>query len=66
MYGELSAARFAEEFSPVRARLQQEWMFDAGFVSEFPIVFCFLNFPLIPYSMPSSWLSLRESFLSSL
>jgi len=50
IYGELSAARFAEEFAPVRARLQQEWIFVAGFVSLFIIVF-FLDFPLIPYSM---------------
>ena len=39
MYGELSAARFAEEFAPVRARLQQEWIFVAGFVSRFTIAF---------------------------
>jgi len=54
MYGELSAARFAEEFAPVRARLQQEWIFVAGFVSRFTILFFFLNFPLIPRLMSSS------------
>jgi len=42
MYGELSAARFAEEFAPVRARLQQEWIFVAGFVSRFTILPFFL------------------------
>jgi hypothetical protein len=50
IYGELSAACFAEEFAPVRARLQQEWIFVAGFVSRFIIVF-FLDFLLIAYSM---------------
>ena len=33
MYGELSAAHVQEEFAPLRIRLQQEWIFDAGFVS---------------------------------
>jgi len=33
MYGELSAAHVQEEFAPLRVRLQQEWIFDAGFVS---------------------------------
>ena len=44
MYGELSAARVQEEFAPVRIRLQQEWLFDAGFVSRFIILF-FCRFP---------------------
>ena len=39
MYRELSAVRFTEEFAPVRARLQQEWIFVAGFVSRFTIAF---------------------------
>ena len=42
MYRELSAAHFAEEFAPVRARLQQEWIFVAGFVSRFTILPFFL------------------------
>jgi hypothetical protein len=33
MYGELSAARLPKDFAAVRARLQQEWTFNAGFVS---------------------------------
>jgi hypothetical protein len=33
MYGELSTARVPKEFAAVRARLQQEWTFNAGFVS---------------------------------
>ncbi|KIM41506.1 hypothetical protein M413DRAFT_71629 [Hebeloma cylindrosporum] len=44
MYGELSVADVAEEFAPVRTRLQQEWIFDAGFVSQF-IVICLGRFP---------------------
>jgi hypothetical protein len=39
MHGELSAAGVAEEFAPVRVRLQQEWLFDAGFVSQSTIGF---------------------------
>jgi len=44
MYGELPAAHFAEEFAPVRARLQQEWIFVAGFVSRFTTPsFCLIS-----------------------
>jgi hypothetical protein len=39
MYGELSVANVQEEFAPLRMRLQQEWIFDAGFVSRFIILF---------------------------
>jgi len=50
MYGELSAAHVQEEFAPVRIRLQQEWIFNVGFVSRF--IFClFVDSSLIPYSM---------------
>ena len=45
MYGELSAARFTQEFAPVHARLQKEWIFVAGFVSRFTIAFC-CRFPI--------------------
>jgi len=44
MYGELYAAHVQEEFAPVRIRLQQEWIFVAGFVSRFIILF-FCRFP---------------------
>ena len=50
MYDELSTARVAEEFAPLHARLQQEWIFIAGFVGRFTVVFFFFVFPLIPYS----------------
>ena len=33
LYDELSAARTPERFAAVRVRLQQEWIFNAGFVS---------------------------------
>jgi len=33
LYGELSVALTPKEFGLVRARLQQEWTFDGGFVS---------------------------------
>ena len=33
LYEELSAARTRERFAAVRVRLQQEWVFNAGFVS---------------------------------
>ena len=39
LYDELSAARTPEGFAAVRVRLQQEWIFNAGFVSQFTIVF---------------------------
>ena len=32
-YGKISTARMPEEFVAVRVRLQQEWIFNAGFVS---------------------------------
>ena len=35
LYGELSVACTPEDFASVCARLQQEWSFDAGFVSRF-------------------------------
>jgi len=38
LYEEISAARTPERFAAVRARLQQEWVFNAGFVSQFTIV----------------------------
>ena len=38
MYGELSVAHVQEEFAPLRMRLQQEWIFDAGFVSRFIMI----------------------------
>jgi len=47
MYGELSTAYAQEEFAPVRIRFQQEWIFDAGFVSRFIIVL-FCRFPANP------------------
>jgi len=48
MYCELSAAHVAEEVAPLRARLQQEWAFDAGLVSLFTFVFFFVELSLIP------------------
>ena len=39
MYDELSDALTPKEFGLVRARLQQEWTFDGGFVSWFTIMF---------------------------
>ena len=38
MYNELCAAHISEDFVPVRMRLQQEWTFDGGFVSQLTIV----------------------------
>lgn len=43
VYGELSTAHMPEEFAAARVRLQQEWTFNAGFVSRFTIVFFFLS-----------------------
>ena len=42
LYDELSGARTPEGFAAVRVRLQQEWIFNAGFVSPFTIVFFLL------------------------
>jgi len=39
MYSELRGAWLPEDFMRVRTRLQQEWMFDAGFVSQSIIMF---------------------------
>jgi len=49
MYGELSVALTPKEFGLVRARLQQEWAFDGGFVSWFTIMF--VSSQLISHSM---------------
>lgn len=49
MYDELSAARVAEDFCSVRMRLQQEWVFNGGFVSGFTTMF--LDSQLINYSI---------------
>ena len=38
-YSELCAACLPEDFVRVRTRLQQEWIFNGGFVSQFTIVF---------------------------
>jgi len=38
MYGELSTARIPEEFAPVHLRLQREWSFNRGFVSQFTMM----------------------------
>ena len=50
MYGELSDTLTPKEFRLVRARLQQEWTFDGGFVSWFT----FVSSQLISHSMYSS------------
>ena len=47
IYGELSVARTPEEFALLRRRLQQEWKFNGGFVSQLSIKF--LNSRLIHY-----------------
>ena len=47
IYGELSIARTPEEFALVHRRLQQEWKFDGGFVSQ--ISTRFLKSRLIHY-----------------
>ena len=39
VYGELCDADLSEDFAPVRMRLQQEWTFDGGFVSNPSITF---------------------------
>ena len=39
LYDELSGARTSEGFAAVRVRLQQEWVFNAGFVSRFFFLF---------------------------
>jgi len=39
LYDEISAARTPEGFAAVRVRLQQEWIFNAGFVSRFFLLF---------------------------
>jgi hypothetical protein len=49
VYGELFAARTPEEFASVHTRLQQEWTFNGGFVSQFTINL--LNSQLIRSSM---------------
>jgi len=41
MYRELSAAHIPAEFVSVRLRLEREWTFNGGFVSQFTIMFCF-------------------------
>ena len=41
LYDELSVARTPERFAAVRVRLQQEWIFNAGFVSRFTTFFFF-------------------------
>jgi hypothetical protein len=41
LYDELSTARTLEGFAAVRVRLQKEWIFNAGFVSRFTILFSF-------------------------
>jgi len=38
LYDEISAARTPEGFAAVRVKLQQEWIFNAGFVSRFFLV----------------------------
>jgi len=59
IYGELSVAHIPEEeFALLRMRLQQEWIFDGGFVSRFSIRF--LKSWLIYYLVQSSLASLRE------
>jgi len=40
MYRALAAARSPEEFAPVHLRLQREWTFNGGFVSQFTITLC--------------------------
>jgi hypothetical protein len=52
VYGELFAARTPGEFAIVHTRLQQEWIFNGGFVSLFTILL--LNSHLIRSSMSSS------------
>jgi len=49
VYGELFAAHTPEEFASVHTRLQQEWTFNGGFVSQFTINL--LNSQLIRSSM---------------
>ena len=39
LYHEISTAHTPEGFAAVRVRLQQEWIFNAGFVSRFTITF---------------------------
>jgi len=39
VYGELRAASIREDFVRVWARLKREWAFNAGFVSQFTVVF---------------------------
>jgi len=51
LYDEISAARTPEGFAAVRVKFQQEWVFNAGFVSR---VFLFLDSPLVSYLIPSS------------
>ena len=59
IYGELSVPHISEEeFASLRIRLQQEWIFDGGFVSRFSIRF--INSWLIHCLVQSSWASLRE------
>ena len=45
LYHELSTARTPEGFAAVRVRLQQEWIFNASFVSRFTITFLLLLTP---------------------
>ena len=49
VYGDLFAVRTPEEFALVHTRLQQEWIFNGGFVSLFTIIL--LNSQLIRSSM---------------
>ena len=41
MYGEISTGSMSEDFAPVHKRLQREWIFNAGFLSQSAIVFFF-------------------------
>ena len=60
LYGELSVACTPEQFTLVRTRLQQEWTFDGGFVSQFTTVP--LDSQLIHNSTYSLWVFLRKYF----
>ena len=43
VYGKLSAAHMPEEFAAVHIQLQQEWIFNAGFVSWLFFLFVILH-----------------------
>ena len=60
LYGELSVASTPEEFASVRSRLQLEWTFDGGIVSQFTTVL--LDSQFIHHSTYSSWVLLRKFF----